>query len=142
MTVLNKNIHLLYISTNEQISITKSRSSEQILFSFLATFIFCEEKMAPVERNIKSSRHSRSNSLHSAPHPILSQVEEHLHRLKDSEATTSLSSASSSSISHRLNDLKDLQESADKLLQLTISQQALAQECSSKQIEENFAPHN
>ncbi|KAH1123632.1 hypothetical protein GYH30_013733 [Glycine max] len=92
--------------------------------------------MAPVERNIKSSRHSRSNSLHSAPHPILSQVEEHLHRLKDSEATTSLSSASSSSISHRLNDLKDLQESADKLLQLTISQQALAQECSSKQIDE------
>ncbi|KAG5033683.1 hypothetical protein JHK87_008593 [Glycine soja] len=92
--------------------------------------------MAPVETSIKSSLHSRSNSLPNAPHPILSQVEEHLHRLKkDPEATTSLSS-SSSSISHRLNDLQDLQESADKLLQLTISQQGLAQECRSKQIDE------
>ncbi|KAH1252114.1 hypothetical protein GmHk_04G009174 [Glycine max] len=93
-------------------------------------------KMAPVETSIKSSLHSRSNSLPNAPHPILSQVEVHLHRLKkDPEATTSLSS-SSSSISHRLNDLQDLQESADKLLQLTISQQGLAQECRSKQIDE------
>ncbi|KHN33743.1 hypothetical protein glysoja_013749 [Glycine soja] len=89
--------------------------------------------MALVETNMKSSLHNRSNSMPTAPHPTVSQVEEHLHRLKDTEATTS---SLSSSISHRLNDLQDLQESTDELLQLRISQQALAQECSSKQIDE------
>nr|KYP39181.1 hypothetical protein KK1_039514 [Cajanus cajan] len=64
--------------------------------------------MALVETNIKSSLHHRSSSLPTAPNPILSQIEEHLHRLKHPEATTSLSS---SSISHRLNDLQDLQDS-------------------------------
>ncbi|XP_020203321.1 uncharacterized protein LOC109788883 [Cajanus cajan] len=63
--------------------------------------------MALVETNIKSSLHHRSSSLPTAPNPILSQIEEHLHRLKHPEATTSLSS---SSISHRLNDLQDLQD--------------------------------
>lgn len=89
--------------------------------------------MALVETNMKSSLHNRSNSMPTAPRPTVSQVEEHLHRLKDTEATTS---SLSSSISHRLNDLQDLQESTDELLQLRISQQALAQECSSKQIDE------
>ncbi|KAG5018102.1 hypothetical protein JHK87_013957 [Glycine soja] len=53
-------------------------------------------------------------------------------QVEGTEATTS----SSSSISHRLNDLQDLQENTDKLLQLRIFQQALAQECSNKQIDE------
>ena len=89
--------------------------------------------MASVETSTKISLHNRSNSLPSAPHPTVSQAEELLHRLKDSEATTSLSS---SSISHKFNGLKDLQDSIDKLLQLTITQQALAQECSNKQVDE------
>ncbi|KAK7351862.1 hypothetical protein VNO77_11605 [Canavalia gladiata] len=59
--------------------------------------------MAAIEKNTKSSVHGHSNSFPSAPHPIVLQVEEHLHRLKDSEATASLSS---SSISYRFNDLQ------------------------------------
>ncbi|KAJ1397684.1 hypothetical protein SESBI_31619 [Sesbania bispinosa] len=89
--------------------------------------------MAAVETNTKTSLHSRSNSLPSAPHPIVSQVELHLNRLKDSGATASLSSTS---ISHKLNGLQDLQYSTDKLLQLTTTQQALAQECSDNQVDE------
>ncbi|KAL2346114.1 hypothetical protein Fmac_000114 [Flemingia macrophylla] len=88
--------------------------------------------MAFIKTNMKSSQHNRSNSLPTAPHPLVSQVEEHLIRLKDSEATTSMSP---SSISHRLNDLQYFQDSIDKLLQLTISQQALSQECTSKKID-------
>ncbi|XP_027357009.1 uncharacterized protein LOC113866330 [Abrus precatorius] len=89
--------------------------------------------MAAIETNTRSSLHGRSNSFPSASHPIVSQVEEHLHRLNNSEATASLSS---SSISHRLKDLQDLQESTNKVLQLTFTQQALAQECKNKQLDE------
>uniref|UniRef100_K7KSG3 Uncharacterized protein n=1 Tax=Glycine max TaxID=3847 RepID=K7KSG3_SOYBN len=62
--------------------------------------------MALAETNMKSSLQNRSNSLPNAPHPILSQIEEHC------------------------------TENTDKLLQLRIFQQALAQECSNKQIDE------
>nr|KYP66103.1 hypothetical protein KK1_012387 [Cajanus cajan] len=89
--------------------------------------------MAVGETNTKSSLHLRSNSLPSAPHPFTSQFEEHLQRLKDSEATSSLTS---SSINYKLNGLRDLHECADKLLQLPITQQALAGECSNKCVDE------
>ncbi|BFG36765.1 hypothetical protein CerSpe_230390 [Prunus speciosa] len=45
--------------------------------------------------------HTRSNSFTSRPHPIVQEVDEHLCRLRSSEAT----STSSSSISHELSGL-------------------------------------
>ncbi|XP_057752701.1 uncharacterized protein LOC130970590 [Arachis stenosperma] len=87
--------------------------------------------MAAIGTNTKNSQHSRHNSLPNAPHPLVSQLEEHLQRLKTSEATIS-----SSSVSHKLDGLKDLHDCADKLIQLPIEQKALAQECSNKQIDE------
>ncbi|KAK7283504.1 hypothetical protein RIF29_13064 [Crotalaria pallida] len=73
-----------------------------------------------------SSMHIRCNSVPSAPHPVVSEHEEHLRRLKDS------SSLSSSSVSHKLNGLLDLHDCTDKLLHLPIKQQDLARECSDK----------
>ncbi|KAK7351859.1 hypothetical protein VNO77_11602 [Canavalia gladiata] len=89
--------------------------------------------MAVTETNTKSSLHTRSNSLPSAPHPLVSQYEEHLQRLKDCE---SVSSISSSSLSHKLNGLLDLHDCTDKLLQLSTKQQALPLECSDKCVED------
>ncbi|XVE48755.1 hypothetical protein DITRI_Ditri01bG0027700 [Diplodiscus trichospermus] len=68
--------------------------------------------------------HTRSNSfpLPSRPNPVVSQIDEHLNRLKASDATST-----SSSISHKLNGLQDLYDCVDKLLQLPFSQQALSQ---------------
>ncbi|KAJ1387937.1 hypothetical protein SESBI_39563 [Sesbania bispinosa] len=74
--------------------------------------------------------HIRCNSLPSPPHPLLSSYEEHLRRLKDSEATSSIS------VSHKLNGLLDLHDCTDELLQLPIKQQALARECSDKYVDE------
>ncbi|RZC05218.1 hypothetical protein D0Y65_013409 [Glycine soja] len=48
--------------------------------------------------------------LPSTPHPLISQNEEHLHRLRDSKATSSISS---SSLSHKLNAFLDLHDCAD-----------------------------
>ncbi|XP_020203319.1 uncharacterized protein LOC109788881 [Cajanus cajan] len=89
--------------------------------------------MAVTETNTKSSLHTRCNSLPSAPHPLISQHEEHLQRLKDSQATSSISS---SSLCHKLNGLLDLHDCTDKLLQFPIKQQALARECSDKCIDD------
>lgn len=89
--------------------------------------------MAVVETNTKSSTHVRSNSLPSAPHPFTTQFEDYLHRLKDSEAT---SSSTSSSMNYKLDALRDLRECADKFLQLPITRQALARECSNKCVDE------
>ncbi|XP_057440460.1 uncharacterized protein LOC130732426 [Lotus japonicus] len=86
--------------------------------------------MAFPETNTKSSLHIRSNSLPSSPHPLVSEIEEHLQRLNDT------SSVSSSSISHKLNGLLDLHDCIDKLLQLPIKQQALARECSEKRVDD------
>ncbi|KAM1243660.1 hypothetical protein ACFX2G_035890 [Malus domestica] len=72
--------------------------------------------------------HTRSNSFPSRPHPIAQQVGELLCRLRSSEAT----STSSSSISHKLNGLQDLQDCVDRLLQLPLNRQALAQEQNEK----------
>ncbi|XP_021814024.1 uncharacterized protein LOC110756857 [Prunus avium] len=76
--------------------------------------------------------HTRSNSFNSRPHPIVQEVDEHLCRLRSSEAT----STSSSSISHELSGLQDLHGSVDRLLQLPLTQQALAQETFNQSCEE------
>ncbi|KAG5033686.1 hypothetical protein JHK87_008596 [Glycine soja] len=89
--------------------------------------------MAVTEANTKSSLHTRSNSLPSAPHPLISQHEEHLQKLRDSQATSSISS---SSLSHKLNGLLDLQDCTDKLLQLPMKQQAVAQKFSDKCVDD------
>ncbi|KAE9620374.1 hypothetical protein Lal_00019204 [Lupinus albus] len=86
-----------------------------------------------MEANTKNSLHIRCNSLPSAPHPLVSQFQEHLLRFKDSEASTT--SFSSSSISHKLSGLQGLHEYADKLLQLPTIQQDLALEFSDKWID-------
>ena len=86
--------------------------------------------MAAIESNPKASMHIRSNSLPSTPHPIVSQFEENLNRLK------SYDSASSSSLSHKLGDLQDLQDCTDKLLYLSTTQQVLAQDCCQKWVDE------
>ncbi|XP_031259270.1 uncharacterized protein LOC116117372 [Pistacia vera] len=78
-----------------------------------------------------TSYHTRSNSLPSRPHPFSSDFDENLHRLKASESA----STSSSSISQRLNGLQDLYDSVDRLLQLPLSQQALAQELQKKNVQ-------
>ncbi|KAL2328973.1 hypothetical protein Fmac_022400 [Flemingia macrophylla] len=77
---------------------------------------------------IEKKTHLRSSSLPSATHPLVSQFEEHLKRLMRSEATL----LSSSSVRHKLNDMLDLHDCTDKLLQLSIEQKALAQECNFK----------
>ncbi|KAF7840976.1 uncharacterized protein G2W53_003274 [Senna tora] len=74
--------------------------------------------------------HIRSNSFPPTTHPLISQFEEHLNRLKSSEAASS-----SSSITKRLGDLQDLYESTEKLLQLSTIQHHLARERSEKSIQ-------
>ncbi|KGN43321.1 hypothetical protein Csa_020438 [Cucumis sativus] len=72
--------------------------------------------------NPRNSQHVRSKSENSNPHPIISQVNEQLRRLRpDSEAT-------SSSLCHRLGALQDLYDGVDKLLVLPNSQNALVQQ--------------
>ncbi|KAM5562698.1 hypothetical protein ABKV19_017748 [Rosa sericea] len=66
--------------------------------------------------------HTRSNSFPSRPHPVNQEVDEYLSRLRSSETT------STSSISHRLSGLQDLHDCVDRLLQLPLTQQSLAQE--------------
>ncbi|MED6183470.1 hypothetical protein PIB30_038149 [Stylosanthes scabra] len=83
-----------------------------------------------METSSKISMHNRSNSFPSAPHPLVSQFQGHLQRLKDSEA-----SSTSSSISRKLIGLQDLHDYADKLLQLPSTQKALVQECSGNLLE-------
>ncbi|XP_031248927.1 uncharacterized protein LOC116106740 [Pistacia vera] len=65
------------------------------------------------------SYHTRSNSFPSRPHPLTSEVDQHLRRLRASQST----STSSSSISHQINGLQDLHDCVDKLLQLSHVQQ-------------------
>ncbi|XWS40264.1 hypothetical protein CRYUN_Cryun18bG0125700 [Craigia yunnanensis] len=87
--------------------------------------------MATSPLNIQSSYHSRCNSLPSRQHPLTSQIDENLSRLRASEAAST-----SSSIGHKLNGLQDLHECVDLLLQLPRTQQALAQEQHRKWVEE------
>ncbi|KAH9654902.1 hypothetical protein KPL70_022137 [Citrus sinensis] len=87
-------------------------------------------QMACSPVNAKSHFHARSNSLPSRPHPLVPQINEHLFRLKASEATPS------SSISNNINGLSDLYDLVNNLLLLPNTQQALAQECNGKQVDE------
>ncbi|CAN0845534.1 hypothetical protein LINGRAHAP2_LOCUS4141 [Linum grandiflorum] len=65
--------------------------------------------------------HARSNSFPSRPHPLVSEFDEQLCRLRQSQAA----STSSSSISHKLNGLQDVYYCVDKLIQLPSTQQAM-----------------
>ncbi|XP_021801148.1 uncharacterized protein LOC110745377 [Prunus avium] len=76
--------------------------------------------------------HTSSNSFPSRPHPIVQEVDEHLCRWRSSEAT----STSSTSISHKLTGLQDLHNYVDRLLQLPLTQQGLAQEQNEKSTNE------
>ncbi|KAK8561208.1 hypothetical protein V6N13_149623 [Hibiscus sabdariffa] len=79
--------------------------------------------------NQKSSFHARSKSLPSRPHPLIPQIDEHLCRLKSNEAATS-----TSSITGRLNGLRDLYELVDSWLQLPSTQNSLAQSCNDNEL--------
>ncbi|KAL5791303.1 hypothetical protein ACOSQ2_006191 [Xanthoceras sorbifolium] len=69
--------------------------------------------------------HTRSNSFPSRSHPLASNFEEHLRKLR-----------SSSSIFRRLTGLQDLHDCVDKVLSLPLTQQALAQEQQKKWVDE------
>ncbi|GMI68534.1 hypothetical protein like AT2G17080 [Hibiscus trionum] len=88
--------------------------------------------MASSPLNVQPSSHARSNSLPSRQHPITSQIDENLNRLRASQSA----SISSSSIGNQLNCLQDLYDYVDMLLQLPLAQQALAQEQQRKCVEE------
>ncbi|KAB1997683.1 hypothetical protein ES319_D12G040300v1 [Gossypium barbadense] len=70
---------------------------------------------------------TRSNSFprSSRQHPLATEVNEHLNRLRASKEE----STSSSSISHKLNGFQDLYDCVVKFLQLPLSHHALAHEC-------------
>ncbi|OMO72174.1 hypothetical protein COLO4_27789 [Corchorus olitorius] len=78
-----------------------------------------------------ASFHARSNSLPSRQHPLTSQIEENLNRLRSSQ-----SASTSSSLGQQLNGVQDLHEHVDMLLQLPSTQQALSQEQQRKCVEE------
>ncbi|MBA0734507.1 hypothetical protein Gogos_018411 [Gossypium gossypioides] len=88
--------------------------------------------MASSTLNQKSNFHARSNSLPSRPHPLVTQIDEHLCRLKSNESASS----SSSSMSQKLSGLRNLYELVDNLLQLPLTQKSLAQHCNDKQVNE------
>ncbi|KAE8124517.1 hypothetical protein FH972_019395 [Carpinus fangiana] len=88
--------------------------------------------MAASPVNRKSGHHARSNSLPTRTHPLISEFNEQLSRLRDSEATTS----SSTSICQKLNGLQDLHDCVDKLLLSLQFTQALAHEQQEKWVNE------
>ncbi|KAK4757165.1 hypothetical protein SAY87_007292 [Trapa incisa] len=69
--------------------------------------------------------HSRSNSLPSRPHPVISQLEESLHSIRIALET---GCSSPSSLSQKLNGLENLHESVDELLLLPLVQHAFSQQ--------------
>ncbi|XP_034681876.1 uncharacterized protein LOC117911579 [Vitis riparia] len=77
--------------------------------------------MAISPLNPKAYYHARSISLPSRPHPLIPEFDEHLCRLRASEAT------SSSSKSHKLTGLRDLHDCVHSFLLLPFTQQTLAQ---------------
>ncbi|MBA0848323.1 hypothetical protein Goshw_000598 [Gossypium schwendimanii] len=88
--------------------------------------------MASSTLNQKSNFHARSNSLPSRPHPLVTQIDEHLCRLKSNESASS----SSSLMSQKLSGLRNMYELVDNLLQLPLTQKSLAQQCNDKQVNE------
>ncbi|KAL0360428.1 UNVERIFIED_CONTAM: hypothetical protein Sradi_3727300 [Sesamum radiatum] len=72
--------------------------------------------------------HVRSNSLPSKSHPIVTDVEDQLCRLRSSEGT----STSATSVTANLASLRDLHEGINNLIQMLSTQQALCHEKSEK----------
>ncbi|KAL9415588.1 hypothetical protein AB3S75_043808 [Citrus x aurantiifolia] len=85
--------------------------------------------MATSSSSPKSHFHARSNSLPSRPRPLASQIDECLSRLRATETT-------SSSICNNIIGLSDLYDLLNNLLLLPHTQQALAQECNKKQVDD------
>ncbi|CAI0469109.1 unnamed protein product [Linum tenue] len=69
-----------------------------------------------------ASFHARSNSLPARSHPLISEIDEQICRLRQSQAA---STSSSSSIGHNLNSLQVVYDCVDQLFQLSSTQQAL-----------------
>ncbi|GFY89826.1 hypothetical protein Acr_07g0000230 [Actinidia rufa] len=88
--------------------------------------------MASYPSRSKAHFHARSVSLPSRPNPLIPQFDEHLYRVRASEATSS----SLSSIGHRLNGLEDLYDCVHDLLQLPHAQHIFFQERQEKWVEE------
>ncbi|KAG8378063.1 hypothetical protein BUALT_Bualt08G0099100 [Buddleja alternifolia] len=68
--------------------------------------------------------HSRSNSFPSQSHPIVNGVEDHLRRLRTSEAT----STSATSLCENLASLRELHEGINNMIQMPSIEQALSNE--------------
>ncbi|KAL9231887.1 hypothetical protein vseg_007050 [Gypsophila vaccaria] len=66
--------------------------------------------------------HARSISLPSRPHPVAEQLTSQLCRLRSSQAAST-----SSSVSHNLDELKDLYTCVEELFQLPLNQQGCTQ---------------
>ncbi|KAL3734361.1 hypothetical protein ACJRO7_023676 [Eucalyptus globulus] len=73
----------------------------------------------------KTTGHSRSISLPSASHPLVTAVEQQLQRLRSSNAT---SSSAASSAPQKLGGLRDLYDCIDDWLQVPLTQQVLSHE--------------
>ncbi|KAG8378059.1 hypothetical protein BUALT_Bualt08G0098700 [Buddleja alternifolia] len=71
-----------------------------------------------------ASFHSRSNSFPSQSHPVTQSVEDHLCRLRDSQAT----STSATSICENLASLRELHEGINNMIEMPSIQQALSHE--------------
>ena len=85
--------------------------------------------MAASPVNPKSHQHTRSNSLPTRTHPLISEFNGQLSTLRDFEET----SPSSTSICQKLNGIQDLHDCVDKLLLLPFTQ-ALAQETAQEMV--------
>ena len=75
-------------------------------------YFLLKENMSASNFNSKSHQHTRSNSLPTRTHPLISEFNDQLSRSRDLEATSS----SSTSICQKLNGLQDLHDCVDKLL--------------------------
>ncbi|XP_050231734.1 uncharacterized protein LOC126680627 [Mercurialis annua] len=75
---------------------------------------------------------TRSDSLPTKSHPLVSELDDQICRLRACEAT----STSSMSITHKLSGLQDLYDCVDKILLLPLTQQALAQHQNRKWVDE------
>ncbi|CAI0407786.1 unnamed protein product [Linum tenue] len=83
-----------------------------------------------------ASFHARSNSLPARSHPLVSEIDEQVCRLRQSQAA----STSSSSIGHTLNSLQVVYDCVDQLFQLPTTQQALIndQKCFNELLDESL----
>lgn len=88
--------------------------------------------MAPSPLRTITRKHARSVSLPSQSHPFMPQFDEHLSKVKASEATT----LTLSSMINRLLDLNKLYDSTEDILALPHIQQAISQECQGKLADE------